>query len=115
MRSPKILALNLLIFLKIYIIEAILFIKLVKDSRIKLFAIIITNIEKTLKEKKYLNSIIFLLLEYYNFLNVFFRKDINKLFLYRSNNYTIELKLDIKSSYDSNILRRVKDIKKIFK
>ena len=58
-------------FLKIYIIEIALFIKLAKDLKIKLFIIIIIDIKKVLREKKYLDFIIFLSLEYYNFFDVF--------------------------------------------
>ena len=51
-----------------------------------------------LGKKKYSNSIILLLLEYYNFLDVFSRKEVDKLFLHRSSDHTIELKLDIESN-----------------
>ena len=62
--------------------------------------IIIIDIKKILKEKKYLDSIILVLSKYYDFLNIFSRNEANKLFLYRLNNYKIELKFDIEFNYD---------------
>ena len=42
----------------------------------------------------------FILSKYYNFLNIFSRDEVNKLLLYRLNNYKIELKLEIESNYN---------------
>ena len=63
--------LKLLIFLKIRIIEIALFIKFAKNSKIEFFIIIIIDIKKILKKKKYLDSITLFLLKYYNFLDIF--------------------------------------------
>ena len=41
-----------------------------------------------------------MLLKYYNFLNIFFRDEANKLLLYRLNNYKIKLKFEIESNYN---------------
>ena len=78
----------------------IFFIQLIKNFKIEFFIIIIIDIEKTLKKKLFSNSTILLFEKYQNFLNVFFYKEVDKLFLYRFNNYKINIMLEKKFGFD---------------
>ena len=57
--------------LKFCIIQAILFISLVRKQDYKIFAITIEDIKKALKPKQYINSWLFIPKEYYNIINKF--------------------------------------------
>ena len=58
------------------------------------------DIEKVLKEKSFSDSTILLFKEYRNFLNVFFYKEVDKLFLYRFNKYKINIIFEKKPGFD---------------
>src|SRR5438034_5090002 len=75
-------------------IKSVLFISLIKKPGYKLFAISITDIEKTLKLKKYINSVKKVLKKYYKFLDIFFQKEADKLPKHHSYNYKIELEFE---------------------
>ena len=59
-----------------------------------------TDIEKALKEKLYSNSTTLLLEKYQDFLNMFFREEVDKLFLYQFNDYKIDIIFEKKSEFD---------------
>ena len=61
---------------------------------------IIINIEKALKEKLYSNSTILLFEKYQDFLNVFFREKVHKLFSHRFNNHKIDIIFEKEFNFD---------------
>ena len=75
----------------IRIIGAILLARLAKKYRYTIFTIIITDIKKALVLKKYINPTTKVLVDYYKHLEVFLRKEADKLVEYRPYNYKIIL------------------------
>ncbi len=71
---------SLLKSLKIYIINSTSFLQLARKKNYDLFIIFMKDINKALKIMLFINSIMLLYFEYYNFLNVFSCKLINTLF-----------------------------------
>jgi hypothetical protein len=65
--------------LDICIIGATLLARLAKKPEYTIFAITIADIKKALAPKKYTNSATKVLIEYYNLLDVFLRKEADKL------------------------------------
>src|SRR5438034_3091329 len=82
-------------------IKSVLFISLIKKPGYKLFAISITDIEKTLKLKKYTNSAKKVLKKYYKFLDIFFQKEADKLSKHHLYNYKIKLEFEKQLSFKS--------------
>ena len=68
--------------LKIYIIQTVFFILLIRKQDHKIFVITIENIKKVLKPKQYINPQPFIPEEYYNIINKFKKRFIDQLFLY---------------------------------
>ena len=102
------------ISLKIYMIKIIFFTQLIKNLKINLFIVIIINIEKILKKKPYSNSTTLLFEKYQDFLNVFSREKTDKIFLYRFNNYKIDIIFEKK--FDFGFIYEISQNKfKIFK
>ena len=77
--------------LDIYIIGATLLAWLAKKPKYTIFAVIMANIEKALVLKKYTNPAMKVLVCYYNNLEVFLRKEANKLAEHQLYNYKIVL------------------------
>ena len=77
--------------LKIRIIGATPFASLAKDPTIQFFATTIADIEKALGEKEYPDPKTLIPEEYYDFLNVFSRAELDKLPPHRPYNYKIDL------------------------
>jgi len=97
--------------INIVMIEVAVYQTLVKNKKIKIFFLIISEINKALSSVEdfaKLNEMIFvmslnelkkkLLIIYYNFLNVFDREKTTQLFLHQSYNHKIELKEESQSS-----------------
>ena len=80
---------SLIKFLKIYTINNASFVRLTRKKNYILFIVILRDIEKTLIIKSLINLITILLLEYYNFLNVFSRETLNTFFKHRFYDYKI--------------------------
>jgi hypothetical protein len=80
----------------IAIISAAVYTFLVKRSENHLFTASIEDIEKTLKFKQYINPLTMLFTKYYEFADVFLRKDVDTLPPHRLYDYRIELKEDSK-------------------
>jgi len=66
--------------------------RLTKKPEYTIFAITIANIKKALALKKYTDPTIKVLVEYYNRLEVFLRKEANKLLEHQSYDHKIVLK-----------------------
>lgn len=64
---------------------------LIKNPKYKVFVISLRDIEKVLVSKKEIDIAKLLLKEYYEFLEVFLRKDLDKLPSYQFYNYKIKL------------------------
>ena len=62
-----------------------------KKKDYQLFALSLRDIDKALKVRKQIDPAIILLKEYYNFLDIFSRKDLDILALYYLYNYNISL------------------------
>ena len=60
----------------------------------EIFAIIMKDIEKALKFKQYINPQLHVLEKYHDLLDVFEKKNTNKLLLHRNYNIKIKLKLE---------------------
>ena len=75
----------------IRIIRATLLVRLAKKYKHTIFTILIADIKKALVLKKYTNPAIKVLVEYYKYLEVFLRKEANKLVEYRPYDYKIIL------------------------
>ena len=82
-------------------IEPALFISLIKKLNYKLFTILIINIKKTLKLKKYINSAKKVSKKYYKFLDIFSQKEADKLLKYYLYNYKIELEFEKQLPFES--------------
>jgi len=78
--------------LNIRIIRATPLAQLAKKPEHIIFAVIIADIKKALVLKKHTNPATKVLIEYYYRLNVFLRKEANKLLEYRPYNHKIILK-----------------------
>ena len=85
----------------IYLIRAVFFAALSKIPEVELFAITIRDIKKTLEPKTWTNPVTILLIEYYDYLDVFSQAKIDKLSPYRDANYKIELELEKIPPYGS--------------
>ena len=81
-------------YLNICQIKSILFVSLIKKLSYELFAVLITNIKKILKLKKYINSAKKVLKKYYKFLDIFSQKEANKLSKHHLYNYKIKLEFE---------------------
>ena len=92
--------------LNINIIRAILFYFLIKKKDHQLFAVFIKNIKKVLTPKLEINPIIILPLKYYNFLDVFFKGEVDKLPPYKPYNHTIPLFLNKEPHLKENLSKR---------
>ena len=88
-------------------IELALFVSLIKKSGYKLFTVLITNIKKILKLKKYTNSVKKVSKKYYKFLDIFSQKKANKLSKHHLYNYKIKLEFEkqllFKSIYEMSL------------
>ena len=80
--------------LNIYQIGPALFMSLIKKPGYKLFAVLITDIKKTLKLKKYTNSVKKVSKKYNEFLNIFFQKEADKLSEHYLYDHKIELEFE---------------------
>jgi hypothetical protein len=76
----------------IYIIRATPLAQLARKPKHTIFAIIMADIKKALILKKHTNPAIKVLVEHYKYLDIFLRKEANKLAEYRLYNYKIILK-----------------------
>ena len=85
----------------IYLIGAAPFTALFKTPGVELFAIIIRDIKKILEPKTRTDPATVLLTEYYDYLDVFFQAEVDKLPPYRDANYKIELELEKMPPYGS--------------
>ena len=64
---------------------------MIKKLDYELFTVLMTDIKKTLKSKKYTNFFKKVSKKYYKFLNIFSQKEADKLSEYYSYNHKIEL------------------------
>ena len=76
----------------IRIIRATLLARLAKKHGYTIFTITIADIKKALALKKHTNSTIKVLVDYYKYLEVFLRKEADKLVEYQPYDYKIVLK-----------------------
>jgi len=74
---------------------------LIKKPGYKLFAVLITDIKKILKSKKYINSAKKVLKKYYKFLDIFSQKEADKLSEYCLYNYKIKIESGKQSLFKS--------------
>ena len=88
------LDLNIDMHLNICQIKPVLFISLIRKLGYELFIVLIIDIEKILKLKKYINSVKKILKKYYEFLDIFSQKKADKLLKHHSYNYKIKLKFE---------------------
>ena len=95
------LDLNIDMYLNIYQIRSASFISLIKKPGYKLFAVLITDIEKTLKPKKYIDFVKKVLKKYYKFLDIFSQKEADKLSKHYLYNYKIKLEFKKQLSFKS--------------
>ena len=80
-----------------------LFYILVWKQDYEIFTIIIKNIEKALKFKKYINLQLFVSEKYYDLLNIFEKQNTNQLLSYQEE-YNIEIKLKFKEISNFDLL-----------
>ena len=88
-------------FLKIYITNNVLFIRLIRKSNYTLFTIIFKDIKKILIIKSSVDLVILLFFEYHEFLNVFSREIFDILLKHQFYNYKIQLKANKTSNFNS--------------
>ena len=76
------------------------------------------NVKKTFKLKIEIDFKFFILFKYYDLLDVFFKKEVDKLFSYHTYNYKIKLKNGIQlkyfKTYHTNV-KKNKEVKKYLK
>ena len=78
----------------------IFFIQLIKNLKVEFFIVIIIDIKKALREKLFSNSTILLFEKYQNFLNVFFRKKVDKFLSHQLSDYKIDIIFKKKPGFD---------------